>query len=163
MNIAQDAFSAWKAMHDLLKYVHALRTTSYSSWITRKANVIMSHVFQHKLHDTFSIYDVYLKHTKCVMLYIKTFKCSSEEGMMCRCTLATKWPFLSLIVVYIVISFPTQLRLSIASSEVRRKSFKRDQRAVRLILGMNVAYLVCWFPYAIICVIHIFISQRYVN
>ena len=40
-------------------------------------------------------------------------------------------------------------------------SFKRDQRALRLVLAMNVAYLICWSPYAILCFTYIFISKRY--
>ena len=41
--------------------------------------------------------------------------------------------------------------------------FKRDQRAVRLVLAMNVAFFVCWTPYAVLCFIHVFISDRYVS
>ena len=53
-----------------------------------------------------------------------------------------------------------QLRLSITSDEVRKMSFQRDQRALRLVLAMNVGYLLCWCPYATVCIIHIFISKR---
>merc|ERR1712062_157039 len=47
--------------------------------------------------------------------------------------------------------------------EVRRMSFKRDQRALRLVLAMNIAYLICWSPYAILCFIHIFISKSVIG
>ena len=56
--------------------------------------------------------------------------------------------------------FILQFRLSINSEEVRRMSFNRDQRASRLVLAMNIAYIACWFPYGVLCVIHIAISQR---
>ena len=58
------------------------------------------------------------------------------------------------------ISFIFQLRLSITSDEVRRMSIQRDQRALRLVLAMNLAYLICWSPYAILCVTHLSYSKE---
>ena len=54
-----------------------------------------------------------------------------------------------------------QMRKCIRSPEVRRRSVKRDQTALRLVFSMNIAYLVCWSPYGVLTIIHVLISQRY--
>ena len=36
----------------------------------------------------------------------------------------------------------------------RRPAFKKNKRNFQLVLGMTVCYLVCWSPYAILCMIH---------
>ena len=53
-----------------------------------------------------------------------------------------------------------QLRLLIASDELRRSSFKRDQKAFQLVLAMNISYLFCWSPYAVVCFLRVFVSKR---
>ena len=83
--------------------------------------------------------------------------------MPCKSVGAIYLQFLSLFGFFIITTISQQLRISITSNEVRRTSFKRDQRAVRLVLAMNVAYLICWSPYAMLCFLHICISKRYAN
>ena len=54
----------------------------------------------------------------------------------------------------------SQFRHTIKSDVVRRMSFKRDQRAFRLVFAMNICYLLSWLPYGVLAFIHMFISKR---
>ena len=71
---------------------------------------------------------------------------------------------LILTIKYIIYIIPfydiSQFRNIIKSDVVRRMSFKRDQRAFRLVFAMNICYLLSWLPYGVLAFIHMFISKR---
>ena len=46
--------------------------------------------------------------------------------------------------------FSLQQRNNYTSETVKRKSQKREHKIIRLVLWMNLSFLVCWLPYAII-------------
>ena len=64
-------------------------------------------------------------------------------------------------IIYIIPFYDiSQFRNIIKSDVVRRMSFKRDQRAFRLVFAMNICYLLSWLPYGVLAFIHMFISKR---
>ena len=42
-------------------------------------------------------------------------------------------------------------------------SQKREQKICALVIWMNIAFLVCWLPYGVICIIYIFGGRGYVS
>ena len=42
-------------------------------------------------------------------------------------------------------------------------SQKREQKISALVIWMNIAFLVCWLPYGVICIIYIFGGRGYVS
>ena len=50
------------------------------------------------------------------------------------------------------------------TSNVKRRSiFKKYKRNFQLLLIMNVSYLICWSPYALLCITHVFISKTLIG
>ena len=44
-------------------------------------------------------------------------------------------------------------------NEAREENFKKHKRKFQLLLIMNFSYLICWSPYALLCITHTFISK----
>ena len=49
-----------------------------------------------------------------------------------------------------------QQHLNYSSDVIKRKSQKRESRICRLVLWMNLSFLVCWLPYAVIALCYMF-------
>ena len=49
------------------------------------------------------------------------------------------------------------------SDVIKRMSQKREKKICRLVIWMNVAFLVCWMPYGIICFFYILGGEGYVT
>ena len=49
------------------------------------------------------------------------------------------------------------------SNEEREENFKIQKRKFQLLLLMNLSYLICWSPYALLCITHTFISKTAVG
>ena len=45
----------------------------------------------------------------------------------------------------------------------RRSTFKKYKRNLHLLLMMNVSYLICWSPYALVCITHTFFSKTIIG
>ena len=42
------------------------------------------------------------------------------------------------------------------SEVIKRMSQKREQKICNLVIWMNIAFLICWMPYGIICICYMF-------
>ena len=49
------------------------------------------------------------------------------------------------------------------SENVKRMSQKREKKICALVIWMNIAFLVCWMPYGVICFMYIFGGRGYVS
>ena len=54
-------------------------------------------------------------------------------------------------------------RLSLLSNTKKCLTSNENRINVQLVIAMNIAYLTCWSPYAIICIIHVFISKSMIG
>ena len=49
------------------------------------------------------------------------------------------------------------------SDMIKRLSQKREKNISKLVVWMNIAFLVCWMPYGVVCIIYIIGGEGWVN